>query len=71
MVKEQEKADIISALDFYFAAHPEKKEELLNNHTVSLSKNDLLNEGFITEINYYNNITVIYHDNGTYDIEGS
>ncbi len=69
MIQEQEKADIISALDFYFARHPEIKRELVNNGSINISKDDLVNEGFITEIKYYNNIHVIYNSNGTYEIE--
>ena len=69
MIKEQERKDIISALDFYFAKNPEVKEQLLHDGTITISKNTLLNGGFITEIKYYNKIKIIYNSNGTYEIE--
>ena len=69
-VAEQEKADIKSALEYYFNAHPDKKAELKENGEIIISAKVLVNEGFVHEITKYENIRVTYNDNGTYDISG-
>lgn len=65
---EQEKADIIASLDYYFEAHHDLKLELMTNGEIILSASDLVGEDYINEINYYKNIKVKYNANGTYEI---
>jgi len=67
-IAEQEKADIKAALDYYFDAHPEIKQELKTNGEITINGSAFVNEGYIHEIKYYNTIKVIYNENGTYDI---
>ncbi len=65
---EQEKSDIKAAMDYYFAAHPEKKEELRTNGEIVIPAINLVNEGFIREITKYQNIKVTYNEDGTYEV---
>ena len=67
-VAEQEKADIKVALEYYFDAHPDLKAELKENGEITISANDLVNEGLIHSITRFKNIKVTYNENGTYDI---
>lgn len=67
-VAEQEKADIKSALEYYFNAHQDKMAELRENKEITIQAKDLINEGYIREITKFTTIKVTYNEDGTYDV---
>ncbi len=67
-VEEQEKADIIAVLDYYFDAHTDLKNDLKTNGQITVEGTNLVNEGYIHEVNYYK-IIIVKYSNGTYELE--
>ena len=67
-VSEQELADVKAILDYYFEAHPDKKEELKATGTLSIQREELIGEGFIHEITTVDDVVVTINEDGSYKV---